>query len=568
MWKNPAWLLWMIPALAATAGAAWTANRRRRRLDALLGTPNTLKSLVPQEISSRRALKLALQMSALALIFVALAGPQWGVELVANKSKTRQIMIAVDTSLSMSAQDASPSRLEAAKRDLSLLLDELSGNRIGLMTFSGEPAVICPMTLDEDALRQAADTLSPDMLPVPGTAFGPAIARAAQILQQYPGVKSLIILSDGGDHKSNPLAAAKAAAPLGMRIYAIGFGTAEGAPIPLRDSSGSLTGYKKDGKGNTVITRLHEDVLSGLASATGGAYYRANSDQSEVSAVAQQILKTTQAQSVSTSTERYRNHFQWPLALAFVLLLAGFLIPETGDVWGKSEKSGKPAALGGLILLLAFSASGARAATTESDLRAGNKLYGKESYLQALDDYSAAAAKSPGDIRPVFNSGDALFRLEDMDEASRAFKALSDSSAPPRVRSAASYNLGDIDFVQGDYKAAVGDFRKAVVLDPADADARYNLAVALRALKNPPKKKNQKQNQRNKNNQNPQNQSNPKPQGGGQNGQNQQPAPNPQNQISPQDAKRIMQAVAEREKPMANKFKNQAKQQAPGGEDW
>ncbi|HVA67512.1 MAG TPA: VWA domain-containing protein [Elusimicrobiota bacterium] len=568
MWKNPVWLLWMIPALAATALAAWAANKRRRRLDALLGTPETLGRLIPEKISARRTLKFALAASALALIFVALAGPQWGVQLVASKSRTRQILIAVDTSLSMSAQDVSPSRLKAAKQDLSLLLDELSGNRIGLMTFSGEPAVICPMTLDGDALRQAADSLSPDMLPAPGTALGPAIARAAQILQQYPGVKSLVILSDGGDHKSDPLAAAKAAAPLGVRIYSIGFGSAEGAPIPLRDSSGNLTGYKKDGKGNTVITHLHEDVLSDLAAATGGAYYRANSDQSEVSAVAQQILKTTQAQNVSTSASHYRNHFQWPLALAFVLLLAAFLIPETGDWLGKSKKSGKSAVFGGLILLLVFSASGARAATTDSDLRAGNKLYGKESYLDALDDYSAAAAKSPNDIRPVFNSGDALFRLEDMDEASQAFKALTDSSAPPRVRSAASYNLGDIDFVQGNYKAAVGDFRKAVVLDPSDADARYNLAVALRALKNPPKKKNQKQNQRNKNNQNPRNKNNPKPQGGGQNNQNQQPKPNPQNQISPQDAKRIMQAVAEREKPMTNQFKKQAKQRAPGGEDW
>ncbi|MDE1976781.1 MAG: VWA domain-containing protein, partial [Elusimicrobia bacterium] len=436
----------MIPALAAVALAAWTAGRRRRRLNALLGTPATLARLIPEQAASRRSLKLALQVSALALIFVALAGPQWGIELVASKSKTRQILIAVDTSLSMSAQDASPSRLAAAKRDLSLLLDELSGNRIGLMTFSGEPAVICPMTMDMDALRQAADSLSPDMLPTPGTAMGPAVAQAAQILQQYPGVKSLVILSDGGDHKSDPLAAAKAAAPLGIRIYAIGFGTTEGAPIPLKDSSGNLTGYKKDGKGNTVITRLHEDVLSGLASATGGAYYRANADQSEVSSLAQQILKTTQAQSVSSSADRYRNHFQWPLALAFALLLAGFLIPETGDIWEKTWGTKK---LGILAFLLLLPGISARAATAEGDLRAGNKLYQKQSYLDALDDYSAAAAKSPRDIRPVFNSGDALFRLEDLGEAKKAFQALLGSNAPPKARSAASYNLGDIDFAAG-----------------------------------------------------------------------------------------------------------------------
>ncbi len=564
MWKDPLWLLWMLPALAATALAAWTAGRRRRRLNALLGTPATLGRLIPEQAASRRSLKTALQISALALIFVALAGPQWGIELVASKSRTRQILIAVDTSLSMSAQDVSPSRLEAAKRDLALLLDELSGNRIGLMTFSGEPAVICPMTLDMDALRQAADSLSPDMLPVPGTAMGPAITQAAQILQQYPGVKSLVILSDGGDHKSDPLAAAKAAAPLGIRIYAIGFGTMEGAPIPLKDSSGNLTGYKKDDKGNTVITRLHEDVLSALASATGGTYYRANADQSEVSAVAQQILKTTQAQSVSSSTDRYRNHFQWPLALAFVLLLAGFLIPETGDIWGKAKNAEKLF----LVFLLLLPGIGARAATTEGDLRAGNKLYQQQSYLNALDDYSAAAAKSPHDIRPVFNSGDALFRLEDLDEARKAFEALIDSNASPKVRSAASYNLGDVDFAAGDYKAAVGDFRKAVVLDPEDPDARYNLAVALRALKHPPpKKKNQKQNQRGAGNKNQHNNA-PKPQSGGSGQKNQQPKPSPRNQISPQDAKRIMQAVAEREKPMANKFKNQAKERTPSGEDW
>ncbi len=559
MWKNPWWFLWLIPALAAALAAAWAASTRRARLNALLGAPQTLKRMLPEGVAARRRLKLALRLSALALIFVALAGPQWGVNIVASTSRARQVLIAADTSLSMSAQDVAPSRLEAAKRDLSLLLDELSGNRIGLMAFAGDSALICPMTLDEDAVRQAANSLSPDMLPVPGTAIGKAISQAAQLLSPYPGVKALVILSDGGDHKSHPLAAAKAAAAAGVRIYAIGFGTPEGSPIALRDSSGHLTGYKKNAKGETVVTRLHEDILSKLSAATGGAYFRADADQSEVSAVAQQILKTTEAQDVSSQENRYRNHFQWPLAAAFFLMLAGFLIPEFKD-----ERKSRMGPWLALVLLLP--AHGASAATAEGDLRKGNALYKQQNYLNALDMYSAAAAKVPGDLRPVFNSGDALFRLQDLDEAKKAFGALAaDPAKPAKARSAAFYNLGDIDFARQDYKAAVDDFRNAVVLNPSDPEARYNLAVALRALKNPPpKKKNQQQKQNKNNSQRP---DNPKPQGGGQNNAQQPNQPQPQNQMSKEDAKRLMQAVAAREKPMSPKIKSKARQGSTD-EDW
>ncbi|MHB2025860.1 MAG: vWA domain-containing protein [Elusimicrobiota bacterium] len=574
MWKNPSWFLWMVLAFMAASLSYWLAGKRRSKAAKLLGTPSTMIRILPGGLARRRQIKLLLDLTALAFIFIALAGPQWGVELVQNESKTRQILIAVDTSLSMAAQDAQPSRLEAAKMDVRLLLDELSGNRIGLMVFSGNPDLICPMTMDGDALRQAADTLTPDMLPDPGTAIGKAIREASEILKPYPGTKSLILLSDGGDHDSDPGDAAKEAGALGIQIYALGFGSLEGSPIPIKDASGRLTGYKTDRKDGTVVTRLHENVLTNLGAQTRGAYFRAGPDQSEVSAVVKQILQANQSQKIASPATRYRNHYRWPLTAAFWILLIEFLISETDDDAPSTETKTKPISTSsffGAILILSF-ALPARAATAEGDLREGNTLYQEQKYLNALDKYSDAAGKEPSDMRPIFNSGDALFRLDDAGQAAKAFAAIGAAAQiPPRIRSAAYYNLGDVDFSNGDYQKAVADFRSAVTLNPRDPQARYNLAVALNALKNPPpknKKKNngpkpQSQKNRDKNNQ---------PRGGGgggQNNPNSQPRPSPQNQMSKEDAERIMRAVAEREKPAVNHARRaRSSQNSAPQKDW
>ena len=571
MFRHPVYLAWMALSLLAAGLAQWRGSSRREKTAARLGNSATLARLVPEETAARRSWKFRLKLGALGLLFIALSGPQWGVELVTTTASSHQVLIALDTSLSMMAEDVKPTRLEKAKQELSALLEGLKGNRVGLMAFSGETAMVCPLTTDLEAAKTILSGLEPGAVPVPGTAIGKAIRAAVATLQRFPGRKSLVILTDGEDHRSDPLQAAEEAAAAGVRIFAIGIGTPEGEPIPLKDSAGGrLEGYKKDRRGSTVVSRLGEAALTELASRTGGAYFRASPGEGEASEIADRILKTEQSQSVTRTSNQYRNRFLLPLGLAFLLLLAEFLIPErNGGRARRGGANGRTRAEAALVMTLLLLGPGRlRAATAEAELREGNTLYGKEQYVPALERYQRSGQKRPKDPRPVFNAGDALYRIEQYDQAQQAFEAIALSSAPASLRSAAYYNLGNIRFQQNQYRQAVENYRKAVGLNPRDADALNNLAVALRWLKNPPPP--QKKNQKNQKNA-PKDQKN-RPQKDQQDQSKQNPsAPKtrPQDQLSREDAERILRAVAEKEKTAQRQIQKQAPRQSPKvEEDW
>ena len=572
MFRNPSYLAWMALALLAAGLARWRGSSRRETITSSLGDAGTLSRLMPPEAAARRAWKFRLRLGALALLFIALSGPQWGVELVTTTASSHQVLIAIDTSLSMTAEDVKPARLQKAKQELSALLDGLKGNRVGLMAFAGETAMVCPLTTDLEAARTILMGLEPGAVPVPGTAIGKAIRAAVATLQRFPGRKSLVVLTDGEDHRSDPLGAAEEAAAAGVRIFAIGIGTPEGEPIPLKDSAGAqLEGYKKDRRGSTVVSRLGEATLTQIAARTGGAYFRASPGESESSEIVDRILKTEQSQSVTRTSNQYRNRFLLPLALAFLLLLAELLIPERSDGRGARRGGAQPRARAGAALaalLLLLGPGRLLAATAEADLREGNALYSREQYVPALERYQLSGRKRPKDPRPVFNAGDALYRIEQYDQAQQAFEAVAQSSAPAALRSAAYYNLGNIRFQQNQYREAVEDYRKAVALNPRDADAVNNLAVALNRLKNPPPP--QKKNQNNPKNQ-PQDQK--KNQQNNQQNQAKQnpsaPKTRPQDQLPKEDAERIMRAVAEKEKAAQRQIQNRAPRKNPQvEEDW
>jgi len=561
MLRNPLYLLGLVLAVATAACLHFWAAARRRGIAKDLGDPGMLARMVPPEIEARRRLKAALLLSGLALVFLALAGPQWGVELLTTRSDARQVFIAVDTSLSMTAEDVSPNRLEKAKRELAQLLAALKGDRVGVIAFAGEAGILCPLTTDVEAAKQILAGVSPGSIPVPGTAIGTAVRLAAGVLQRYPGGKALVLLTDGEDHHTDPAGAAAEATAAGVKIYAIGIGTAEGNPLPVKEEgSGALTGYKKDRKGSTVISRLGEKTLVDMAASTGGAYYRSSPAEDEVADIVRRIEGLERSQGVAGASQQYRNRFLFPLTAAFLLLLAEMLVPLRGSLAAK-----KSATL--LLLCLCLLPASAQAAGSESDLRSGNKFYHKRRFEEALQRYRAA--QRPGDPRPDFNSGDALYRLEDFDEAAQKFHRLAeDPKAPPEARAAAYYNLGDVLVRKQDYTGAVAAFRRAVVLAPQDRDSRENLGVALRMLKHPPppKKKCDKPNPDKKDDKKDQKDKS----GGGKNDSPPPPsAPRPQDQMSKDDAQRIMRSVAEKEKAAQNRMQQITPQKRPPSEeDW
>ncbi len=582
MFRNPAQLSWLIAAAAAAlliAAGAW----RRRKLSALMGDPATLARLIPPETKARRRLKAVLLVSGLFCLALALAGPQWGVELVATSGASREVVIAVDTSLSMLTEDVKPSRLEKAKQELSLLLDQLRGDRVGVIAFAGEAAVVCPLTSDIDAAKQLLRSIDTSTIPTPGTGIGKAIRLAVQSLSRYPGAKTLVILSDGEDHKTDPLGAAEEAAAAGIKIYSVGIGTSEGEPIPLKDALGNLTSYKKDKHGATVVSKLSESTLTQIAAKSGGQYFRVSPSQNEAGDIADRIEKGEKSEGPGGTQNSYQNRFMIPLSLAFFLLLLEMIIPERGPLRpfgakrsARDGEAGARAVVAGIVVVIicGLGQGISSAATTEMSLRKGNRLYGKEQYVPALEAYSSAGQRSPSDPRPVFNAGDALFRLNELDKAGEAFESIGKSQNPAPLREAAYYNLGNSHMAAGRYPDAVSDYRKAVSLDPNDKDAIYNLAVALHYIKNPPPKK-KPDDKKKPPEQKPDDK---KDKGGGQDkpqdGKGGQPPPTksrPQDQISREDAQRIMRAVAEKEKAAggnSRQFQKEQTKKQDVEEDW
>ncbi len=533
MFTSPTWLMAAIPALLLAWGLLAWANSRRRAISAAWGLEQTF-ARISEDGATRRRWAAALRLSALAMIILSLAGPRWGVELFETRTSSRQVVVAIDLSLSMRATDVKPSRLERAKTALSLLLSQLQGDRVGVIAFAGDAQVFCPLTADVEAAKEILSGLEVGEIPVPGTAIGIAIRLAGAMIGRYPGQKSVVLLTDGEDHGTDPVAAAREAGASGARLYTVGIGTPEGEPIPLETG-----GYKKNREGTTVISRLGESVLAEAAQATGGSYYRSSPGGDEITDIVAKIKNADPVRGLSGSAMRWRNRYAWPLTLAFFLLLAEMGLPLLMPLRSPA------AVVSVLILLMISSATPTRAAFGDATLRDANREYEEGNFEQSLPLYGQASGQKPNDPRPVFNAGNALYRLDRTSDAAGAFASIADRrDASPPLKSAALYNLGNSLYRNGDYAGAADAYRRTLSLQPEDPDARRNLVVALNRMKVPPKKKKEKKNDQQKNPP-PKDQDQKQNGGGNSAGQSQ---PRPQDTMSREDADRVMRAVAEREK--------------------
>ena len=331
----PSMFGWLVVVAALWLAGGWLRRRRAKAL-MILGQPSTIKRMFPRGLARRRRWSRGLQITGLLLFVLALAGPLIGSKLVEFKQKGLDIFIAVDCSLSMQAEDFKPNRMAHAKLILGQLIDRLAGSRIGIIAFAGQAYVECPLTVDENAARDVLDTIGVGTVPIPGTVIGEAIRAAIKGLKAGEGQnRVLVLLTDGEDHHSDPLAAAKDAAKVGLKIFPIGIGNPkEGEPIPVIDEQGNRTGYKLDKKGEVVLSRLDEHTLIDLAHETGGQYLRASPTGDEVDELVRRLDALEQGDQKARVFNRFENRYQWPLALGLTLLLASLAIPEQG--WKKT----------------------------------------------------------------------------------------------------------------------------------------------------------------------------------------------------------------------------------------
>ena len=277
----------------------------------------------------KRRIKILIVFSALVLIVFSFMRPQWGFKWQKVERRGLDIIIAVDTSKSMLAEDVKPNRLERTKLAISDFVRHLHGDRVGLIAFAGTAFEQCPLTVDYGGFLISLNSLSVNTIPVPGTSISSAIKEA---VKGYKGglnkYKVLIIITDGEDHNGDPVKAAKEAKAAGIKIFCIGIGTPQGDLIPITDAQGNKT-YLKDRNGNVVKTRLNETVLEKIALITGGSYVRSGSSEFGLNLIYKdKISKMKKRRIKSKMAKQYEERFQIPLFAAFVLLLGELFISE------------------------------------------------------------------------------------------------------------------------------------------------------------------------------------------------------------------------------------------------
>ncbi|MEM8608236.1 MAG: VWA domain-containing protein [Myxococcota bacterium] len=332
------WLLLLVPGLLL---GFWWGARRRRRTTGGFGAESTVSPLIVGNAEWWRLTRAILITLAVALAVIAFAGPQYGSRTRVLRKQGIDVVIALDFSKSMLARDVNPSRIERAKAELERLLDDLDGDRVGLVAFAGD-AMAFPMTVDYSAIRLFLRDLGPMDMPVGGTAIGKALIASKRLIERSnPGKddpnnptrrsKVVILFTDGEDHEGDPIAAADELEAAGIQVYAVGIGSGNGEPIPSYTSDGTFTGHIKDGDGNLVMTALtadNEDTLKEIASITGGQYVRAREGTVGVDQIRAAIGQLQESEQKARRVTVHENRFALVLLPAFLLLVLEGLLPE------------------------------------------------------------------------------------------------------------------------------------------------------------------------------------------------------------------------------------------------
>lgn len=485
-WRDQLYLWVLLPAVAALGAGVFFLLRRRAAVLAKFADAASIGRLAPDADRRRLVRGAALRIAALALIAVALAGPEWGFRWQEVRRQGLDLIIALDTSRSMLATDVKPNRLERAKLAILDLVPLLQGDRTGLVAYAGTAFLECPLTLDYAAFERSLRAVDVGIIPRGGTAIGRAIdASLAAFEARQSKYEAIILITDGEDHEGDVKAATERAAAAGVKIFTVGIGTPEGELLPV--DSGS---FVKDRRGQVVKSRLDEETLKEIALGTGGAYVHGLGPRLGLDEVFRDHIATMERREVASSIERRNEErFQIPLALALLLLAVELLLPRRrleprARRWRWSPRGRSRAAVSLLVLALPalagwFDPPGDRAAE-------GNRLYEQGQYEAAASKYNEGLIDAPASPLLQFNLGDALYKEGKFAEAIAAFAKAASSGETAWV-ARANYNMGDAFYrlgaaaeekepqaAIGSYEQALAAYRRGMVADSADQDAKFN----------------------------------------------------------------------------------------------
>lgn len=514
--------------------------RKNRKQWLSYGDHPLIQKLMPERSTTMQHIKFGVLMGALCSFILALANPQIGSSLEKGKKKGVDVMICMDISNSMLCQDLQPNRLEASKMAISKYIDQQEGNRIGLVIFAGKSFVQLPITNDYAAAKMFVNFVNPGMINTQGTDIASAIDLAAvsMIPEDKEGKqdvskisklnsKVIVVVSDGEDHFQDAVDIAKKVKEMGIIIHTIGIGSVQGVPVPTSDQIGTTT-YKKDMEGNTVISRLNEDILKNIAHAGGGAYVHASNTSMGFEAIADKINAMDKRDLNELTFSKYDSKFQIPLLIGILLLVIEALLFSVKPKWKKMLTQFQQLFVmkkSVVLLLLLFTIPFIQAQTLEeiSSLRKGNSDYAEaekireeamnltqkggqvneriaqdkfkkasQLYQKAEINFRKAMAVTKNHINAQYNLANTLYRQEKYSEAAEIYKAISENlKADKKMRSKAYHNYGNSLLKQEKYKESIEAYKKSLKINPKDKETKYNLEYAK-------KKMQQQQQQQNK----------------------------------------------------------------------
>ena len=491
------WFLAVLPVLGLFA--LWRLRAGRRALARTLG-PLMAERLTRHLSAHAREARLALALLALAFLVLGGARPQRGTQYVSAKRMGGDVLFALDVSESMLAEDLKPNRLQRARHEISAILDRLKGDRVALVAFAGEAFLQCPLTLDYSAARMFLDYMTPDLIPQPGTNLAAALRTAVRAFsKEGEGVRAVVLITDGEDHEGDIDAAAREAHDAGVRVFAVGIGSSAGEPIPVRDGTGTIKGYKKDRSGTVVLSRLDEAVLRRIAEETDGVYVQAGGTlglRRVTDAIEGIQQREFEGGMRVLYEERYR-YFVWP---ALVLLLLESAVPLRRDalrrLLARARRVPALSAVAGLAFALQAGWIGPAPARAQTASRpaispgpagspgsampggagVGADARAQERWRALYEENEVFHTRHPGDPRPLYNLGNLLHEQGDLEQAAARYRDAS-ALAEGELRGNSSYNLGNTLFKKQDLAAARDAFLDALRTDPGNENAKRNLEL-------------------------------------------------------------------------------------------
>jgi Ca-activated chloride channel family protein len=479
----PEWF-WGLLALPALALLFLRAERRSTRR--LLGfvSPRLLPELAGTVDRFRRALRFGLQLLALALALIALAQPRWGYTFQDVKRKGIDLIMAVDTSRSMLSNDVSPNRLERVKLAAQDLIDQLQGDRAGLIAFAGRAFVQAPLTIDYDAVVEAINDLDTKTIPEGGTNISEAIGLAERTYgKSAVGNRALVIFTDGEELTGDAAKKAKAAADAGVRIFAVGVGTPEGSLIPLSSGGEGGSGFVKDAKGQVVKSKLDEKRLREIAEATGGLYLHLENGPRTMQQLFRDGVGKMQAAEIDARlSQQPVERYEWPLGAAILALSMSILLRERKRVRATAPRPARAPALAAattMLFLICLPQLFASAPGLNS-YRDGKFNDAYQEFQQTLKTHPQSKAVD----KLQFDSGAAAYKMKDYGKALEWFsQAL--LSPDTGLQSKSHYNLGNTLYERGDgqkndgkkladWTNALQHYEQTLKLEPENREAKEN----------------------------------------------------------------------------------------------